>query len=102
MAEQHDVPKAKAIDPVDNEYLGEVKLGFYRNRKTNKMIMSIGPNPANREDKAAMATMALYTAAIRESIGVINQNIEQAQLIEKLRGMQNDKPTTVPEGNKEG
>lgn len=73
------------IDPIQYEFLGTIELGFYRHRENNKMLLNIKPNPANREDQAAMATMALYVASIREAIKSINKNLEQAQLIQKLR-----------------
>lgn len=63
-------------DPVEHKFMGNVKMGFHKHIKSGKMKVVLTPEPSDRQDQESMTMMALYTAAIRESINHINKSME--------------------------
>ena len=75
------------LDPTLHNFIGSVEMGFYQDKISGKLKITITPKPADENDKVALSITALYTAAVRESLMTVSKAVEQAGLIQKLGGL---------------
>jgi hypothetical protein len=66
-------------------YMGQVSMGFWQDRITGKMTVTVKPKPADENDKTAMAITALYAAAVQKSLEAISSSVAQTGLLDQLR-----------------
>ncbi len=76
--------KKPVIDPLENTFIGEVSIGFYRNNSTKKLTIGLKPKAVNEDDPDDMVIMALYTAAVQESLKVITKSLEATNLLKGI------------------
>lgn len=74
------------LEAPDNfNYMGEVRMGFYQDKISGKMKVTVKPIPADENDKVALSITALYTAAVREALQTVSSAVAQAGLLDELR-----------------